>query len=49
MEYIKIDSEKLTKDIVSKAKMILNKGGVIALPTETVYGLVGGLFSSAAV
>ncbi len=48
-EYIKIDSKILGKDVISKAKAVLKKGGIVALPTETVYGLVGDLFSKEAV
>jgi L-threonylcarbamoyladenylate synthase len=49
MEYIKISSGILEKDVISKAKMVLKNGGIIALPTETVYGLVGDFFSEEAV
>ncbi len=49
MDYIKIDSKKLEKDVVSKAVSVLKNGGVVALPTETVYGLAGDLFSKKAV
>lgn len=36
------------KDI-SKAKLILQKGGLIAIPTETVYGLAGNAYNPDAV
>jgi len=49
VEYIKIDTERPIPWIISRAKKILEEGGVIALPTETVYGLVGDLFSQKAV
>ena len=49
MDYIKINSQKLEKDVISRAVSILKNGGVVALPTETVYGLVGDLFSKEAV
>ncbi len=49
MDYIKIDPQKLEDHIISKAKTILKKGGIVALPTETVYGLVADLFSQEAV
>ena len=48
-DYIKINSKRLKKDIILKAVSVLKKGGVIALPTETVYGLVGCLFSKKAI
>ncbi len=47
--YIKVESKKLDESIISKAKKVLNNGGIVALPTETVYGLVGDLFSKKAV
>lgn len=49
MEYIKIDSKKVEESIISKVKSVLKSGGVVALPTETVYGLVGDIFSKEAV
>jgi L-threonylcarbamoyladenylate synthase len=38
----------ITSDI-EQAVAILNKDGIIALPTETVYGLAGNAYSEAAV
>ncbi|MBU0534085.1 MAG: threonylcarbamoyl-AMP synthase [Candidatus Omnitrophica bacterium] len=49
MEYIKINSSILEEDVISKVKMVLKNGGVIAFPTDTVYGLAGDLFSEDAV
>jgi L-threonylcarbamoyladenylate synthase len=46
VEYIKIDTQKLEDRIIAKAEIVLKNGGVVALPTETVYGLVADLFSS---
>ncbi|MDD5454283.1 MAG: L-threonylcarbamoyladenylate synthase [Candidatus Ratteibacteria bacterium] len=48
-ECIKIGSEGLGKSAILKAKEVLEKGGIIALPTETVYGLVADLFSEKAI
>ena len=48
-DYMKIDHKKLREDALSKAVSILRNGGIIALPTETVYGLVGDFFSEDAV
>ena len=45
MERIKVKNLPLKEDIIFKAKNVLKNGGVIALPTETVYGLVAGIFS----
>jgi L-threonylcarbamoyladenylate synthase len=49
VEYIKIAPDKLDNNIISKAKIVLKNGGIVALPTETVYGLVADLFSYEAV
>lgn len=38
----------ITTDI-SKAKQVLEAGGIVAIPTETVYGLAGNAFNEAAV
>ena len=35
----KIDRNKLNKKILCEAGDILKKGGLVAFPTETVYGL----------
>ena len=34
---------------LNKAKKILNKNDVIAVPTETVYGLAGNSYSDSAI
>ena len=34
---------------IKKAKKILNKNNIIAVPTETVYGLAGNAYSDSAV
>ncbi len=41
MNKISIDPNNIDFDLVKKAAGILNRGGVVALPTETVYGLAG--------
>ena len=48
-DYIKLKSKKIDEFVISKAKKVLNNGGIVALPTETVYGLVGDMFSKKAV
>ena len=39
----------LSKKILNKTIRLLDKGSLAALPTETVYGLAGNAYSSAAV
>ena len=38
-EFEKIDTENINNEIIEKAARILQKGGLVAFPTETVYGL----------
>lgn len=40
-EVIKINREKIDKNKIKEAGLILKKGGLVAFPTETVYGLGG--------
>ena len=40
---------KITPDSLSEAKEIILSGGVVAIPTETVYGLGGNAFDDTAV
>ena len=37
------------KKILNKTIKVLNKGGLAALPTETVYGLAGNAYSKVSV
>ena len=39
MEYFKIDGENPSKSIIEKAVKVLHDGGIIAYPTDTLYGL----------
>ncbi len=39
MEYYKIDAAKPDKEIIRKAVNILENGGIIVYPTDTLYGL----------
>lgn len=39
----------ITPQTLSEAKQIIEEGGVVAMPTETVYGLGGNAFDDAAV
>ncbi len=41
--------KQITAESVAEAKEILTKGGVVAIPTETVYGLGGNAFDDEAV
>lgn len=41
--------EKITPESLAQAKEIIFDGGVVAMPTETVYGLGGSAFDDAAV
>lgn len=36
---VKMDSENIDYNIIKKAADIINKGGVVVFPTETVYGI----------
>lgn len=40
-EVIKIDRENMDLDVLKRAGEILKSGGLVAFPTETVYGLGG--------
>lgn len=42
------NNEETDKLIISKAAEIIRKGGLVAFPTETVYGLGGDAFSDSA-
>ena len=40
-EVVSMDAEHLDKEVIKKAGQILKNGGLVAFPTETVYGLGG--------
>ena len=40
-EVVSMDAEHLDKEAIKKAGQILKNGGLVAFPTETVYGLGG--------
>ncbi len=49
---MKINTKRLNPEVkgdITLAADILNKGGIVALPTETVYGLAASAFNSEAV
>ncbi len=48
MEYIDI-KKGYTKDILEKVSRIIKAGGIVILPTDTVYGIVSDSFNEEAV
>lgn len=48
-EIIKIDPNNIDKELIKKAAAVINAGGLVAFPTETVYGLGGDTFNPVAV
>ena len=40
-EYLKIAGAPSDNDIINKAAEVIKSGGIVAIPTETVYGLAG--------
>ena len=48
-ELLKINPEAPEPDILARAGDILRAGGLVAYPTETVYGLAASAFSSAGI
>jgi L-threonylcarbamoyladenylate synthase len=49
MDYLKIDRNSGSREAAAKAIKVLKEGGVIAYPTDTLYGLGVDLTNSAAV
>ena len=47
-EIIRVDREHLVPEDLNKAAEIIQKGGLVAFPTETVYGLGGDAFDPTA-
>jgi len=41
MKIVTIDAENIDQGIIADAARVLKKGGIVAMPTETVYGLAG--------
>lgn len=48
-EILKLDPQKPEKEIIQKAADIIKRGGLVAFPTETVYGLGANAFDYSAV
>lgn len=46
---IKVNPKKPAKRCIQKAAEIIKKGGLVAFPTETVYGLAGNVFDKKAI
>lgn len=42
--YIRIDKDRPDPDLVAEAAGVIREGGLVAFPTETVYGLGGNAF-----
>ncbi len=49
MKVIKIDPNNPAEDLIGQAARVLQKGGVIGYPTETVYGIGCDIHNAAAV
>lgn len=48
-KYIKIDSFNIDRELIDEAGRILRNGGLVAFPTETVYGLGANALNAEAV
>ncbi|MDL2288894.1 threonylcarbamoyl-AMP synthase [Oscillospiraceae bacterium OttesenSCG-928-F05] len=48
-EVLKVTGEEADRAHISKAGDILKKGGLVAIPTETVYGLAANAYSTEAI
>ena len=46
-EYIKLSEESIDEEAIARAGRILQEGGLVAFPTETVYGLGGDALNPA--
>jgi L-threonylcarbamoyladenylate synthase len=49
MRRVAIDAERPSADVLSGAAAIIRAGGVVAMPTDTLYGLAADPFSPAAI
>ncbi|MCX7846313.1 MAG: L-threonylcarbamoyladenylate synthase [Dictyoglomaceae bacterium] len=48
-KYLKIDPNNISKEVLDCAVKILEEGGLVAFPTETVYGLGADAFNPTAI
>lgn len=47
-EYVRIDPDAIDQEVIARAGQILRTGGLVAFPTETVYGLGGNALDAEA-
>ncbi len=48
-KYVTVSAEQPDEEVVSEAARVLDRGGLVAFPTETVYGLGADAFSDSAI
>lgn len=48
-QLLKLDPDNPDTEVLREASLILNHGGLVAIPTETVYGLAANIFDASAV
>jgi L-threonylcarbamoyladenylate synthase len=48
-KYVTVSAEQPDDEVVSEAARVLDRGGLVAFPTETVYGLAADAFSDSAI
>ena len=46
---VKIDPKHIKEEYIREASRILNSGGLVILPTETVYGVGASMFNQKAI
>ena len=49
MRRVAVDAERPSRDVLLEAVDIIKSGGIVAMPTETLYGLAADPFSPAAI
>jgi L-threonylcarbamoyladenylate synthase len=49
MRRVAVDPERPSRDVLLEAADIIRNGGIVAMPTETLYGLAADPFSPAAI
>ncbi|HET9833195.1 MAG TPA: L-threonylcarbamoyladenylate synthase [Vicinamibacterales bacterium] len=49
MRRVAVDAERPSRDVLLAAADIIRNGGIVAMPTETLYGLAADPFSPAAI
>jgi|694.fasta_scaffold17087_4 L-threonylcarbamoyladenylate synthase len=48
-QLLKLDPDNPDLEVLREASLILNQGGLVGIPTETVYGLAANIFDESAV